>query len=121
MIIIALERIHSTKFQLKRNMKNIVSRAVSFNPGAKYLILYNRPKEADSTSEHTREMAFRMFTMMYKIFNAANVVILYAINDRNYNVFITDPYQNSKDCGNSVILMNSICMVMAIFSSAFIR
>lgn len=80
-------------------MKHFVSRAISFNPGAKYLILYNQPEETDLPASHTMQMAFRIFTMMYKVFNAANVVLLYAFSDRGYKVLITDPYKNTDECG----------------------
>lgn len=79
-------------------MKNYVSRALSFNPGGKFLILYNQPTEMRS-SKFGHDLTFRIFTMMYKQFNAANVIILYAINEQTYNVYVTDPYKSSRECG----------------------
>lgn len=84
-------------------MQKVISAAVSFNPGAKYIILYNRPIDVNQMSENVDyDIAFQIFTMMYKIFNAANVVLLYAINDLEYEVIDTDPYKNTADCGKFI-------------------
>jgi hypothetical protein len=83
-------------------MKNYVSRALSFNPGGKFLILYNQPSEMRSL-KFGHDLTFRIFTMMYKSFNVANVVILYAISDKTYNVYVTDPYKNDRQCGRNSI------------------
>lgn len=79
-------------------MNNIVSRAVSFNPGGRFLILFNNPNEPRSL-EFGSELAFRIFTKMYKKFNVAHVIILFAIDSHTYNVYVTDPYNNKNECG----------------------
>lgn len=79
-------------------MKNFIARAVSFNPGAKYLILFNNPDEPQRMSMGM-DIAFQIFTLMYKRFNVANVIILYAIDEKLYNIYYTDPYHNKKECG----------------------
>lgn len=79
-------------------MRNFIARAASFNPGAKYLILYNNPDEP-KRKRLGADIAFQIFTLMYKRFNAANVIILYAIDEQLYNIYFTDPFRNKEDCG----------------------
>lgn len=84
-------------------MKNFVSRAASFNPGGKFLILFNNPNEPRSP-EFGADLASRIFSMMYKTFNVANAIVLFAIDAHAYNVYVTDPYNNKDECGTYLSL-----------------
>lgn len=86
-------------------MRQYISRA-SFNPGAKFIILYINPNVLTTiAAQHDR--AYRLFRLMYDRFNAANVVFLHAIDTDVYKIFVTDPYENSDDCGIKNETINS--------------
>lgn len=78
-------------------MRNYVTRT-SFNPGAKFIILYNNPN-IFSTKESRQKLAFRMFKLMYDRYNAANVVFMHVIDAYDYGIYVTEPYDNTKECG----------------------
>lgn len=86
--------------QFKRLMLQYVSRAASFNPGAKFIILHNNPMERKTNPEHQSEFAFDVFSLMYNRYNAANVVFLYATDVEKYSVYVTNPYRNVNECGS---------------------
>lgn len=37
---------------------------------------------------------------MYNRYNAANVMFLYAVNIEKYDVYVTDPFRNTNQCGS---------------------
>lgn len=86
--------------QFKRVMLQYVSRAASFNPGAKFIILFNSPIERRKSAEHQAEFAFQLFSLMYKRYNVANVIFLYATDVEKYSVYVTNPYRNANECGS---------------------
>lgn len=81
-------------------MLRYVSRAASFNPGAKFIILYNNPLERHTNPERQSEFAYQVFGLMYKRYNAANVIFLYATDVEKYAVYVTSPYRNENECGS---------------------
>lgn len=78
-------------------MRSYISQA-SFNPGAKFLILFINPN-VHTTNATQRELAYKLFRLMYDRYNAANVVFLYATDATQYNIYVTNPYQNKTKCG----------------------
>lgn len=78
-------------------MRNYVTR-ITFNPGAKFIILYNNPN-IRSTNESRQKLAFRMFKLMYDRYNAANVIFMHVIDAYDYAIYVTEPYENTMECG----------------------
>lgn len=70
----------------------------SFNPGAKFLILFINPN-VHPTDKVQKELAYKLFRLMYDGFNAANVMFLYAVDATQYNIYVTSPYRNKTHCG----------------------
>lgn len=98
--IIALVLTRSIAFLLLKFihlMSSFISK-YSFNPGAKFLILFINPN-VHGTASVQGELAFKLFRLMYDRYNAANVMLLYAIDDTQYNIYVTNPYRNSTHCG----------------------
>lgn len=73
----------------------------SFNPGAKFIILFTDSNifARNATRAMEMNMAHELFRLMYDRYNAANVVLLYTWNGDKYNVYVTNPYQNKTHCG----------------------
>lgn len=80
-------------------LRGHISRAFSFNPGAKFLILFHDDKHHLTKTEKS-DLAFKIFELMYNRYNAANVIFLYAIHIDTYNIYVTNPYRNPKECGS---------------------
>lgn len=78
-------------------MRNIVTKLPAWNPGARFLLLFNNPYMRQMGCNGT-EIASKIFEMMYSKFNVARVVILYATGIQTYNVYVTNPYKDEKDC-----------------------
>lgn len=78
-------------------MRQYVSRA-AFNPGAKFIILYINTNILPTTKTEN-ELAFQLFQLMYNRHNAANVIFLYAVDTNAYNIYVTNPYMNTNECG----------------------
>lgn len=83
----------------------------SFNPGAKFLILFINPND-HSTIENQRQFASELFHLMYDGYNAANVMFLYATSGDIYNIFVTLPYQNRTECGKCFDILMIHCSVL---------
>lgn len=80
-------------------MRTIVVKSSSWNPGARFLLLYNNPDiRVDAAGYNGTEIASKMFELMYYRFNVARVVILYATGIKTYNVYVTNPYKDENDC-----------------------
>lgn len=79
-------------------MINRVSRIAAFNPGAKFLILYNNPMK-HLKEKQQKLLAFEVFSIMYNHYNAANVIFMFATNIDEYTIFVTNPYRNTNQCG----------------------
>lgn len=91
-------------------MLQFVSRAASFNPGAKFIILFNNPMERRKNREHHLEIAFQVFSLMYDRYNAANVIFLYATDVEKYSVYVTNPYRNADECGSLKPILLDECV-----------
>lgn len=79
-------------------MRSYISK-YTFNPGAKFLILFINPN-VHPTSATEKDLAYKLFQLMYDRYNAANVIFLYANIDANqYNIYITKPFRNTTHCG----------------------
>lgn len=88
-------------------MRNIVVKSSSWNPGARFLLLFNNPDlRMDAADYNGTDIVSKIFDLMYHRFNAARVVILYATGIKTYNVYITNPYKDQKDCRKDAILAN---------------
>lgn len=94
--------------QLSALMKGYISRAYSFNPGAKFLILLHDFNHGNDDGEKN-ETAFKVFSLMYNRYNAANVIFLYAVDVNRYNVYITNPYQDPHECGSLKPILLDVC------------
>lgn len=89
-------------------MRSYISQA-SFNPGAKFLILFINPN-VHPTEDVQKELAFTLFRLMYDRYNAANVMLLYANKAFQYNIYVTNPYRNTTHCGKIIyFLAECIC------------
>lgn len=100
----------SSLCQFKRLMLQYVSRAASFNPGAKFIILYNNPMDRHQERTHSAEFAFQVFKLMYNRYNAANVIFLYASDVEKYSVYVTNPYRNTEACGSLKPILLDECV-----------
>lgn len=85
-------------------MYQVISRA-SFNPGAKFIILFIN-LNIRSTNESQKKFAFDLFSLMYDRYNAANVMFLYAVDGDEYNIYVTNPYLNAEKCGKNKQLID---------------
>lgn len=80
-------------------MRNIVTKSKGWNQGARILLLFNNPElRVDAAGYTGVDVATKIFELMYNQFNVARVVILYASGTKTYNVYITNPYKDEKDC-----------------------
>lgn len=70
----------------------------AFNPGAKFLILFANPN-IHGTNAIQKELATKLFSLMYNRYNAANVIFLYANDASSYNIYVTNPFRNKTECG----------------------
>lgn len=87
----------SEQNQFIERMTKTVKPSSSWNPGAKFLLLFNNPdlRYDDVNGTNT---ASKIFELMYHEFNVPRVVILYATGIKTYNVFNTNPYRDENDC-----------------------
>lgn len=79
------------------HMKTIVAKSSSWNPGARFLLLFNNPHLRQIGCNGT-EIASKFFEILYKKYNVARVVILYATGVKTYDVYVTNPYKDENDC-----------------------
>lgn len=70
----------------------------AFNPGAKFVILFINPN-VRSTNTWQNVFAHKLFRLMYDRYNAANVMLICATSGSEYNIYVTNPYQNKTQCG----------------------
>lgn len=47
---------------------------------------------------------------MYDGYNAANVVLLYATDAKQYNIYVTNPYRNKTKCGKWLSFFLSLAL-----------
>lgn len=87
--------------QFKNSMQFLVSRMSAYNAAAKFLILFNNPDYQHNATNNDESLAELFLRLMYDKFDAANVVFCCANGILTYNVFISDPYANSENCGTS--------------------
>lgn len=88
--------------QFKYNMKHIIVKSPSWNPGARLLLLFNNPDvRVDANGYNGIEIASKIFDLLYNRFNVVRAVILYASGIKTYNVYATNPYKNEKDCSET--------------------
>lgn len=87
----------------------------SFNPGAKFIILFNDPSifVLNATQAMQMKQASEFFHLMYDRYNAANVVFLHTWNGNDYNIFVTNPYQNKTHCGKRIVAVEIINKIIA--------
>lgn len=76
---------------LRQLMKNFISRMNSWNPGARFLLLYNNPIRRDS--EHT--VAMELFTLLQKQYYVHQIALLYANSDVGYSFSVMDYYSHA--------------------------
>lgn len=79
-------------------MAEYVVKASSFNPAGRFLIMFANP---DVRYNQTRPegLAEEFFRLMFDQHNAAQVVFCYASGIQSYQIYITDPYRNVRNCG----------------------
>ncbi|XP_036231699.2 glutamate receptor ionotropic, delta-2 [Bactrocera oleae] len=76
---------------LRQLMRNFISRMNSWNPGARFLLLYNNPIRRDS--EHT--VAMELFTLLQKQYYVHQIALLYANSDVGYSFSVMDYYSHA--------------------------
>lgn len=81
----------------------------SFNPGAKFIILFINPNVYATQKLMQTNQAHELFRLMYDRYNAANVLFLYTLNGNDYNIYVTNPYQNKTHCGKLFNFSPKIC------------
>ncbi|CAD7011378.1 unnamed protein product [Ceratitis capitata] len=72
-------------------MRDFISRMVSWNPGARFLLLYNNPLRRDS--EH--EIAMELFTLLQKQYYVHQIGLLYSTGRVDYSFLVMDYYNNA--------------------------
>ncbi|XP_029405429.2 uncharacterized protein LOC105224711 [Bactrocera dorsalis] len=78
---------------LRQLMRDYISRMNSWNPGARFLLLYNNSTRRDS--EHA--VAMELFTLLQKQYYVHQIALLYATADLNYSFSVMD-YYNHENC-----------------------
>ncbi|KAG4072604.1 hypothetical protein HA402_004693 [Bradysia odoriphaga] len=65
--------------KFKENLQNVVVKSPSWNPGARFLVLFNNPDvRIDANGYNGVDIASKLFDLLYNRFNVARAVILYA-------------------------------------------
>lgn len=68
----------------------------SFNPAAKFIIMFAQPSIA---LDERYGIANRIFHMMYNHFRVIHVVVCISAGYLKYDVYLTNPYRNPEHCG----------------------
>ncbi|XP_017486025.1 PREDICTED: uncharacterized protein LOC108374561, partial [Rhagoletis zephyria] len=76
--------------RLKIFMRDYISRMVSWNPGARFLLLFNNASKRDN--EH--EVAMEVFTLLQKQYYVHQIGLLYATGETDYSFSVMDYYNN---------------------------
>ncbi|XP_017007928.2 uncharacterized protein Ir60a [Drosophila takahashii] len=76
--------------RLRRLMANHVKNMRSWNPGARFLILFNDPK----LRNRPRDVASQIFTRLMEKLYVHRVALLYSISPTDYNLLVNDYYSN---------------------------
>ncbi|XP_070509008.1 probable glutamate receptor [Chironomus tepperi] len=80
------------------NTIRTISHTKSFNEEARYVILFNNPDQRNEG----RQIACEFLNMLFSVYRAVNVVVLYANDAFSYEIYIGDPYGvNGKICGDN--------------------
>lgn len=76
---------------LRQLMRDFISRMISWNPGARFLLLFNNPIRRKS--EH--EVAMELFSHLQKQYYVHQIALLYATGDVDYSFSVMDYYNNA--------------------------
>lgn len=83
-------------------MENYIARVSSWNPAGKFIILFNnRSSYASATTPLSNDefipesIAQAFFELLFKRYNAANVIVSVAMGVSAYNIYKSDPYGNT--------------------------
>uniref|UniRef100_A0A1I8PFB4 Ionotropic glutamate receptor C-terminal domain-containing protein n=2 Tax=Stomoxys calcitrans TaxID=35570 RepID=A0A1I8PFB4_STOCA len=79
--------------RLRKLLQNYVSHMLSWNPGARFLVLYNNIKGRKQVNETAKEI----FNLMLEDFYIHRVGLLFATSDTEYSFMLLD-YFNSSAC-----------------------
>lgn len=80
-------------------MINVIAKSASWNPGARFILLFNNPDlRVDADGFSGISITSKFFELLYNRFNVGRVLILYASGIKSYKVYITKPYKSEKDC-----------------------
>ncbi|KAM7342062.1 ionotropic receptor 60a [Cochliomyia hominivorax] len=90
--------------RLRKLMLKYVSHMLSWNPGARFLVLYNNAKNRNREMETARQI----FEELLYNFYVHNVAVLYATTPTKYSVLLMD-YYNVTSCRELEILKLSVC------------
>ncbi|XP_065366791.1 uncharacterized protein Ir60a [Calliphora vicina] len=90
--------------RLKRLMRNNVSHMLSWNPGARFLVLYNNANNRNKEIETARTI----FEEMLYNFYVHRVALLYATSPTQYSVLLMD-YYNVTSCRHLEIKPFAVC------------
>lgn len=93
-------------------MEKIVTKSPSWNPGARFLLLFNNPDlRIDANGYSGIDIASKFFNLLYNRFNVVRAVVLYASGVKTYNVYVTDPFKNDQDCREMCLIGDRNCTV----------
>lgn len=79
-------------------MANYVVQASAYNPSGRFLILFANP-DFRQNNTNPESLAEDFFHLMFDRHHAAQVVFCYATGIHTYNIYITNPYRNTRNCG----------------------
>ncbi|XP_037024283.1 uncharacterized protein LOC119066111 [Bradysia coprophila] len=96
--------------KFKEDLQNVVVKSPSWNPGARFLVLFNNPDvRIDANGYSGVDIASKFFDLLYNRFNVARAVILYASGIKTYNIYVTNPYKNEGDCRSLKPILIDVC------------
>lgn len=77
-------------------MQEYIILGKSFNPAAKFIVMFAQPSIA-LTDRY--EIANKIFHMMYNRYRVIHVIVCISAGYLKYDVYATNPYRNPENCG----------------------
>lgn len=83
-------------------MNDFIIVGKSFNPAAKFAVMFAQPSIALADRLGIADQIFRL---MYNRYRVIHVVVCISAGHLKYDVYITNPYRNPDNCGKVVVSM----------------
>lgn len=89
---------HVALLQLLEAVKNTVSRTSSWNPSAKFIILFNNIYHRQRMGTWQVDAAFQEIALR---FHVNHICLLFATSGRSYDIYVSKLFRRSEDgtCG----------------------